>query len=784
MNERPTSRARALLWALPYLAMLAFYGAFFPPALPSLMAWSVACYFLADLAFPRARTRHLATLLLATAGSLALLFLLGHRMRWMALLLVAPAGLALEVGRMFGDRARRWWRRVPLLSALVYGLLVVGTWLGLAEARLVPPISDDFLFVLRATPSPEPLDAAARAQAVAVVRAVAMGVEPPATPALELEREHRTWVTLLRFTSGRRSGDDQTAPYRMRLARGHAEAGPLRQQLIDATQAALAGRRSETTWRRDAAKLHIQIDLAGPDQLIGSRALRRALRLTVRQFTLKRAMWDLLVYDAEPGVDGFTLVTDAGEGTVLPADPLLHGWYSPRRKKKRYRAANLDRLGKTLAERAAVPPDPWWPEGAELRNFRTYSFAEPRPGAGRTVELFRGNELLRDPVSEKLLTEGIASAGRWLLEQVGEDGRFDYEYFPNRDHHGKGYNEVRHAGSVYGLFHMANLARSEPSLAGEHDAYLRAGLLAMGRIYRMLGTPPGKSQGDGFVTFLEGDDGEKSNSGSPALTLLAFLERPSPQDVLSPELREGVWRDGDAAIMEGLARTLVSMIDDEGKVYMYWSEALQGGGVVEEPLYFPGEVMLALARYHERTGEVRWLEAAQAIGRRQIAHARLPWVVPDHWVMQALDKLDELDPDDDTWRRGAYAMGARFVREQFPPHPAIFPDYAGAYRRDQELPRTTRAASRGEALGGVARIAWRHGDDAERWERALLGGAHHLLEQQFDEDNTYQFARPQEVLGAIRMGLIDNHVRIDNNQHAVVALGNALDALRRREGQP
>jgi hypothetical protein len=32
------------------------------------------------------------------------------------------------------------------------------------------------------------------------------------------------------------------------------------------------------------------------------------------------------------------------------------------------------------------------------------------------------------------------------------------------------------------------------------------------------------------------------------------------------------------------------------------------------------------------------------------------------------------------------------------------------------------------------------------------------------------------------MGIIDNHIRIDNNQHAVVALANALDAVRRSAG--
>jgi hypothetical protein len=282
------------------------------------------------------------------------------------------------------------------------------------------------------------------------------------------------------------------------------------------------------------------------------------------------------------------------------------------------------------------------------------------------------------------------------------------------------------------------------------------------------------------VTFLQGKNGYKSNSGSPALTLLGFLMRPAPEDVEDETLRAGVWREGDHEIMAGLAKTLLHMIDDEGKVYRYWRDANKGEGVVKEPLYFPGEAMLALVKYAERTGDEVWLEGAKAIGRRQIRHAKTPWVVPDHWVMQALDLLDQAAPGEPEWRAGAYAMGRRYIREQFPPQKPPFADYKGAYRRIQEIPRTTRAASRGEAIGGVVRIAWRHGDDSWNWERSLLEGSRHLIEQMFTVDNSYFVPNQSEVLGAIRMGVVDNHCRIDNNQHAVVALSNALTALRHR----
>ena len=633
---------------------------------------------------------------------------------------------------------------------------------------------------------PDALEEADREAAIALARAAITGATADAASApaaLQEAPEGRVFVTLFR------------PDRKHRWLRGEAREKTLAASIVQAAERALADAPARSPWAEDAATARIWIDLAGPEQTIAPTWWRQTLSSVVTAVVGKRPRWSLVVYDAEPGLDGFALTNpETGkEGVFLPADLLIHALVSPRSLKRRYRLDNFEASWKVLSKRAGVPGV----AAATLpfANFRTYSFAQPDPAAPRTVELYRANVLLDPVMTQDQLVDGIDRAGGWLLGTVGDDGKFDYEYFPAKDRHGKGYNEVRHAGSVYGLFHMWRVARAEPALASGADGYLQAGLTALGRVYRNLGPAPGVDESKGLITFLEGANYEKTNSGSPALTLLAFLERPLPEEVTDPDLAARVWREGDAEIMEGLARTLERMIDDEGKVYAKWTEALIGGGVQKEPLYYPGEVMLALAKYHQRTGEARWLEAAKRIGRRQIPFSRRPWVVPDHWVMQALDVLDELEPDSTEWRGGAYAMGERYLSEQFegpgrdPGAPARaaglflpkppFPDYLGSYRRIQEIPRTTRAASRGEAIGGVVRIAWRRGDPSEHWERSLIDGARHLLEQMYTPDNSFYFPDPQEGLGAIRMGIIDNHIRIDNNQHGVVGLNNALHAMRR-----
>lgn len=748
--------------------------------------WSVACALLADRLFPASRSRQVAGALAALLGSTGLLFVLGTRQFAAALLLAVPvlAGLALRAA--IGPRFLRPLRAVPALTVLVGAALAGGSYVALARTGAVAPMSDDFLFALRATEPPPPLDEAGQRAAMGVVRASLRGldVDPGGLPERLTQRhDGGTWVTLFR---------PATSSHK---ARGEAGPGPLHLALAQAAKDALRQAPNRQVWDADLDRLAIQVDLGGREQALRPSWWRSALRAATDLVTPGKPAWDLLVYDAEPGLDGLAVTgPDDRTGVVLPADTLIEGWLTPRSTRKRFRIDDLRTVHGRLLRRAGLPQTVQ-PGEVPLRNFRTFSFVAPDGGSDRTVVLYRGNSLLQGEVTERLLLERIDLAGRWLLSTVEDNGRFDYEYFPTKDDHGRGYNEVRHAGSVYGLFHMVHLSMAEPELAAGADRYMEAGLLALDRVYRSLGTPPGADPQSGFMAFLEGRDGEESNSGASALTLLSFIERPRPEQIADPALGARTVRAGDDAIMDGLAATLLAMIDDQGRVYKLWTEAAQGGGVGKEPIYYPGEVMLALARYYELTGDPRWLDGAKRIGRRQIPWARKPWHVPDHWVMQALDVLDRVDPErSDEWRQGAYMMGRRYVGEHYAapgramrPGPALpppFPDYRGAYRRVQEVPRTTRAASRGEALGGVARIAWRHGDRAEAWERSLIEGARHLMEQQYVPDNSFFLPRPDEVQGAIRMGIIDMHCRIDNNQHGVVALDNALAALRRVEGEP
>jgi len=292
--------------------------------------------------------------------------------------------------------------------------------------------------------------------------------------------------------------------------------------------------------------------------------------------------------------------------------------------------------------------------------------------------------------------------------------------------------------------------------------------------------PPGETASD---TLCFVDEHGSAESGSTALGAVAIALLPLPEEVSDPALADRVRAYPATARLEGMTRCLLAMIDPDGAVFGSFKESQRRDRVRKEPLYYPGEVALALVKIFERTGDARALEGARRIADRQLRLYAVPRALEfpwpgDHWIIQALAELTAVTGERE-YARLAVLMAEGYVREQHPPQAFLYPDYRGAYRRVFDVPRTTRAGSRGEALGGAVRAADLVGADPAPFERALLEGARHLAEQQFVANNSYFVPAGMDVRGGIRMGLVDNHLRIDNNQHGFIALIRAIEAYDR-----
>jgi AMMECR1 domain-containing protein len=668
--------------------------------------------------------------------------------------------LAVDHKGTFGSTTR--WS--PRSAALIDEAGTVGLFFGASEewdSRLGfdGGLTSDILFRAWENPYGGPaIDAASKQSAVDLVRAALRttwdgGKLPAALKTLASAGQLGDKLDYPAYVSLFREGST------VRLRGEHGE-GTIGEAIALATRAALeSAGPSAAKWRETLSSVRFSIDLSGQPTALPTRYMK--------------SLW----YLVEPGVDGVIVRRGDEQAAMIPAEPVTLGLHSPR---KRPRTKKLELMFREVCKWAGLGLDDWKKDDTELLRFRTNAFGVVTPG-GPATDFYRGNVLFDREPTESDLLESIKLGGRWLVGTIKDDGKFDYEYFPNLDRGSKDYNIVRHAGSVYGLFETYGMTLREEVMKEDQDLYLEGAAKTMGFIYAALGKPNTDPVGD-RICLLERDRKNRCQSGSAALSLLTFLVRPE-QSKVPKRYHDRLYRKDDEKLIEGLGLTLLDMIDAKGKVFRNYRQSTTMDAVKKEPLYYPGEVMLALMHLYNRTEDPRWLDGAKRIAARQIAsYQRDRFQVPDHWVMQAYLHLWRATRDD-RYVKSGYAMATHYSSEQYPNVYTPFPDYLGSWRRTNDTPRTTRAGSRSEALRAIVHMAWERGDDATIYEDSLLAAARHMIEQQFSVRNSYWLPNLKRADGAYRMGQVDNHCRIDNNQHMLVGMAGALEVRRKRDGQ-
>jgi hypothetical protein len=128
--------------------------------------------------------------------------------------------------------------------------------------------------------------------------------------------------------------------------------------------------------------------------------------------------------------------------------------------------------------------------------------------------------------------------------------------------------------------------------------------------------------------------------------------------------------------------------------------------------------------------------------------------------------LDALDPAAG-WGSSAERLARRYLRDWIDPQVATSPDSAGGFAIAGDTPRVVRAASRCEALAAVALARPEFG----RWVAPRLGAlADHVARNVRTREATFWLDEAQAQDGAVRLGLLDETVRLDANKHALRCL--------------
>jgi small neutral amino acid transporter SnatA (MarC family) len=283
------------------------------------------------------------------------------------------------------------------------------------------------------------------------------------------------------------------------------------------------------------------------------------------------------------------------------------------------------------------------------------------------------------------IDESTESAVRWFVRNQRADGTWLYEYDVTNDEDRGGYNAIRHAGAIMGLYQSA--------AAGLPDALESADRgLEWAR-----------------ANFIEHDDWTavayqgRAATGTVALLVAGLVDR---------HLYTG--DTAHDALLHSLGRFLVAQTTAEGAVIAQFDAVAMRPQTETRSKYYTGEAYWALARLHRLFPDAGYGEVADRIGnylatlRDEVEDEEWP-PLPDHWFAYGLAEtveFPERDPErplteaELTYARrqaGLFAGQVRWVSQQAGPW--------GRVVRGGHVVRGGGYGVVGEALSGLWRVA-------------------------------------------------------------------------------
>jgi hypothetical protein len=250
---------------------------------------------------------------------------------------------------------------------------------------------------------------------------------------------------------------------------------------------------------------------------------------------------------------------------------------------------------------------------------------------------------------------------------------------------------------------------------------------------------------NGSYVLLDGD----ADLGTNAFLILSLLQIP---DYPSQE-----------TLIDQYVRGILSMQQENGSFRTYFKSNRTTG-----VNYYPGEAMLALMHFYMHTHNETLLQVVQ----RGFVYYRDYWrsnqstaFVP--WHTQADTLLFNVTHDLDVaafifemndWLIDSYQIQISPFKDELGGFPQYFPTF------------TTSVFLEGISEAYTVALMVNDSDHIEKYSTSLRNGTRFILQTQWTPQNAFFVENKSKTIGGFKTSLTDTSIRIDNTQHAVMAL--------------
>ncbi|HEB06269.1 hypothetical protein LCGC14_0190930 [marine sediment metagenome] len=354
------------------------------------------------------------------------------------------------------------------------------------------------------------------------------------------------------------------------------------------------------------------------------------------------------------------------------------------------------------------------------------------------------------PLTVESTGELIARSTRFLGQQVNQDGRYVYGYFPCFDRRINTYNVLRHASSTYALLEGYEACANQRLLNDEQLKLLRqqiswalSGLRSQFVIHR---------RGAAYVV----DTGNIIKLGANAVAILALVK-----------YHQVTGDDRYADLADALALGIARMQEADGSFVHVLNAADLSVKEKTRIIYYDGEAAFALMRLYEHTHNRRWLDCVVKAFDYFIASGHEK--AHDHWLAYCSNELVSHCPE-----RKYFAFAVRniadyvdFIRERVTTFPTLL-ELSMAFHKT--LLKLETRPDLADVLNGF---------DVNRFYRALHTRANYLQNGFFWPEVAMYFKAPATIVDGFFIRHHSFRVRIDDVEHYLSGLVAYQQLLRK-----
>jgi hypothetical protein len=388
------------------------------------------------------------------------------------------------------------------------------------------------------------------------------------------------------------------------------------------------------------------------------------------------------------------------------------------------------------------------------------------------VVMFRGNEVVDITEVTQQSTEALARGMLdWLVNNVHEDGRLTYHYFPSPAEEDKDNNMIRQWMATNAMVRWA-IDRNDQAVFDVAEKNIEYNLEKFFWYER-----------DGQkVTFAEGepvpddvlgviDYKGKVKLGSIGLAGMAMWLHPKREK----------WIDE----IHALDRMCTHLWHEDGSFTSFYR-----GSSEEFHNFYPGEAMLFWATMYAETKDPEILHKFKLsfeyyrkwhLEEANRNPAFVPWhLQADYAMWQALGEDEQEFKDELVEFMFEIATWLVENMQQWEDGEWVYPDELGRFYAPNEKWGVPHASSTGVYIEGLI-DAWQLARDLGDTERrefyrlSLIRGIREMMQLQFVDDvDMFYVSDRKYVEGGIRTTLFDNRIRCDNVQHPMMGIIKVL----------